>query len=212
MITAVGGGTATITVRCGKVEVQCYVFCTFGEPVTPTEPTEPTDPPVVVPEGFVLELRRSDITISKDYPDPVSLFKSNDFGVKSTDITWTSSNEAVATVSEKGVVSPVGKGNATIRATIGDQTVTCKVYVSFTPEPPKENTYKISHTDVTMKVGETFRIFLTDSDGVNVNDVEWVASVDGYVTINGRSITATQATTDQPGRYITIPIDKFSVY
>lgn len=204
LVTAVGGGQAIITVKCGKAQAQCQVICTFGEPVTPTEPTEPTEPPVVVPEGFELKLKHTDITISKSYPDPVSLFASNSFGVKSTDITWTSSDESVATVSEKGVVSPVSKGTATIRATIGDQTATCKVYVSFTPEPVVEKTYKISHTDVTLKVGQSFNIFLSDSDGVNVTGVEWVASVEGYVTINGRNIKGAQATADQPGRYITI--------
>lgn len=42
---------------------------------------------------------------------------------------WTSSNTAVATVSSKGVVRGVGIGTAVISATVGKQTLTCKVKV-----------------------------------------------------------------------------------
>ena len=44
-------------------------------------------------------------------------------------VTWSSSNEKVATVSKKGVVKAVGKGTCTITATAGDKTVTCKIRV-----------------------------------------------------------------------------------
>ncbi len=52
-----------------------------------------------------------------------------------TDILWSSSNEAVATVSDEGLVSAVGEGNASITAetTVGGLTASCKVAV--TPKP-----------------------------------------------------------------------------
>ena len=47
-----------------------------------------------------------------------------------TNITWTSSNEAVATVSAAGVVTGVSAGTATITATAGAKTATCTVTVT----------------------------------------------------------------------------------
>lgn len=45
-------------------------------------------------------------------------------------VTWTSSNPSVATVSDSGLVTSVAWGNATITATAGDKTATCSVTVA----------------------------------------------------------------------------------
>ena len=47
-----------------------------------------------------------------------------------TDVSWTSSNESVATVSAAGVVTGVSAGTATITATAGGKTATCTVTVT----------------------------------------------------------------------------------
>ena len=46
-------------------------------------------------------------------------------------VTWTSSNESVATVSSSGVVTAVNKGTATITARAGSRTATCSVKVGI---------------------------------------------------------------------------------
>ena len=48
-------------------------------------------------------------------------------------ITYTSSNPAVATVDDNGTVHAVVPGEATITATAGDKTATCKVTVTTKP-------------------------------------------------------------------------------
>ncbi len=201
-ITAVGGGEAVITVTCGEITAQCNVKCSFGDPVQPG--TEPTDPPVNVPENFILKLRYSDITISKQYPDPVALFRDTD-AVKATDITWTVDDPKVAAVSEKGVVSAVGKGNTTVHAQIGDQKASCRVIVTLDPENNAQAKYKISHRDVTLELGgnASFLLTLTTAEGVNV-DVQWTASEDGYVEIDGKNIKAIKSTQDLASRSITV--------
>ena len=45
-----------------------------------------------------------------------------------TSVVWSSSNDKVATVGEDGTVTYVSAGSATITATAGDLTATCKVY------------------------------------------------------------------------------------
>lgn len=199
-ILAVGGGEAVITVKCGDQTAECKINCTFTDPSQVT--TQPTEAPVVIPEGFVLKLRHEDITISERYPDPVSLYKKND-DVKATDITWTSDDPEIASVDENGVVSPVGKGHTVIRATIGDQSASCKVNVAFTPAPEAEPTYKISHKDVTIAVGETFMLTLTNSEGAKIQ-VEWTPSKEGYVTIDGSRITGLACEENDKVAHITV--------
>ncbi|WP_139651647.1 cell wall-binding repeat-containing protein [Raoultibacter phocaeensis] len=55
-------------------------------------------------------------------------------------VTWTSSNEAAATVSASGVVTAVKAGTATITAKAGDKTATCAVTVNAkdVPKPPAQ--------------------------------------------------------------------------
>ena len=59
-------------------------------------------------------------------------------------VTWTSSNPAVATVDETGKVHAVAEGEATITATAGDKTATCKVTVkeASTSDAPGVNALK----------------------------------------------------------------------
>jgi len=205
MITAVAGGQAVIIVTCGDQVRECEIICSFGDYQAPTE-SAPTEPPFQIPEGFVLKLNRKEFSLTEKYPNPWALYKET-MGVKPSDITWTVDDPKVASVDENGVVSAVGRGWTTVRATIGDQTATCKVNVSFDPKPATEPKYKLSHKDVTLYVGDpalqSFRITLTDSEGVNV-DAEWVVSDEGYITISGRNITAVKATSDLPKRSVTI--------
>ena len=56
----------------------------------------------------------------------------NDWSAKTQ---WTSSNPAVATVSAKGIVSPVSDGEATITARAGDRTATASVQVKDAKAP-----------------------------------------------------------------------------
>ncbi len=207
MVTAVAGGQTTITVTCGSQTAQCQVICSFGDVTAPTE--EPTTPAVTVPEGYTLKLRHDDITMSTRYPGPEALFKKDSkFGIKATDITWTVDDPTVAAVDEKGVVTAVGKGNTWVHATIGDQKASCKVIVAFDPKPETEQKYKLSHTDVTLYVNgntqeSSFRISLTDKDGVNV-EAEWTVSHEGYVSINNRNIKAVKVTSELPQKAVTI--------
>jgi uncharacterized protein YjdB len=193
-ITAVGGGEAVITVTCGDVTAECKVKCNFDAITEPT--TQPTEPPVEVPAGFVLKLNRKDFTLSKE-GESWTLYKETD-GVKASDITWTTADPKVATV-EDGKVVGVNYGDTTITATIGDQTASCIVRIRFRATNTGDNeggeggettapAVKISHTDVTLQVGETFMLTLTNAEGAKIQ-VEWTASEEGFVVIDGSRIT-----------------------
>lgn len=189
LILPVGHGETVITVTCGSVTAQCSVICSFGEP-EPTDP--PTEPVPTAPAGFVLKLDTykdsGEITIS-EYGASHQLFKEKD-GVKPSDIIWTSSDPSIATV-ENGKVVGVDRGKCTITAKIGDQVAECLVRCSFDrPEETEPAPYNISTDDVTLNSqSKSFTLTLRNPDLSNVQNVEWKASLEGYLEIDGNKIT-----------------------
>ncbi len=179
-------GETVITVTCGTVTEECKIISTVGEAPVSSVP-ESQGP--VLPDGFVLKLETykgsGEITIAAEGASH-QLYKEI-MGIKSSDITWTTSDPAVATV-ENGKVVGVDRGTCTITATIGDQTATCFVRCPFDKAP--ETDYELSHVSVTIGKGETFNLSLkSKSTGANVQGVEWTASKEGIVQINGNKIT-----------------------
>ena len=63
-----------------------------------------------------------------------------------------------------------------------------EIYDCFVTVEDKVVTWKISHTDVTIKVGESFNLRLKSSEGETA-DVTWRTNKSGYVTISGNKIT-----------------------
>lgn len=189
LIVPVGHGQTVITVTCGQIVKECIVICSFGEP-DPT--TEPTKPPVNVPDGFVLELNRKDFTLSFE-GETWRLFRDTDT-VKASDITWTVDDPAIATV-VNGVVTGVDRGTTTVTATIGDQVATCIVRCAFdAADPDEEPGITINREDVTLYAGENFYLYLKNPDTSNVQGVEWTASEESLVEIDGNKITALDIT------------------
>lgn len=188
LIVGVGYGQTTITVTCGTVSEECTVICTFGTPPTTLPPTQP---PATVPAGFVLKLNTykdsGEITIAKE-GNSHQLYTEVG-GVKHSDIQWTTSDPAVVTV-ENGKVTGVDRGVATVTATIGDQSATCRVICAFdAAEPTEPGKYTLSHTDVTISQGESFFLSLKDAEGAKAQNVQWQASVSGVVEIDEGKIT-----------------------
>jgi|GEM_PF-1118180 len=190
LITPVGHGQAVITVTCGELSKECTVICTFGEPEPSSEPTEPTPS---APAGFELKLNRSDFTLSYE-GETWRLFRDTD-QVKASDITWTVADPAVATV-VNGVVTGVDRGTTTVTAVLGDQMATCIVRCSFdAADPDEEPGIYISSEDVTLYSGDPpLYLYLKNPDSSKVQDIEWVASEDGFVEIDGNKITALDIT------------------
>lgn len=144
-ITAVGAGTATVTVTCGDKVITCSVTCTVAtEPTTaPTaEPTtapttEPTTAPTTEPTTAPTEparawgLNREEITFSDKYPTPWTLYYGS---VSKANVTFSSDDESVAKF-VNGVVTPVGNGTTKVHATYNGEKVTCIVHVNFKTQP-----------------------------------------------------------------------------
>ena len=110
-VTAVKPGTVTITAKVG----------TFTDTVEITVP-------VVKITDIKLTVDKTDLE-KGDIVNVVATVNPADTTEDKT-ITWTSSNEKVATVDANGTVTAVGGGNATITATIGDVKATVKFKVT----------------------------------------------------------------------------------
>ena len=196
LVTAVGAGQATITITCGEVVRECDIICWFQQ-----ETTAPTTQPTTAPtEAAVLTLDLTDVSCFKKNEVFNIYAKLGEQSVGRSRITWTSSDPKVAKV-EKGQVTAVGKGTATITAEYQGQKATCMVRCRFEDAEPTQGNqdqedqgsqtasdWKASHTDVSISVGETFRLKVTDSAG-NTAKAIWTMDLDGIVSIDGRSVT-----------------------
>jgi hypothetical protein len=113
---------------------------------------------------------------------------------------FVSENVAVATLSDVGEIVAAGPGETKVIVTCGDISKYCVVICQFDDENSTEtesseviNTeltgpFKINKTDVSISVGETFQLKLTDSNG-NIVPVDWSATIADICNIDGNSIT-----------------------
>lgn len=114
-VTAISKGTATVTATVeGLGEKTCIFRCTFSGTATPSTSGNGN--------SAGLALNREDFTLSKKG----ETWKLTVSGTSST-VTWTSSNESVATVTSDGTVKAVGKGTCTVTAEVDDVKLKCIV-------------------------------------------------------------------------------------
>ena len=148
-VTAVGEGSVVISVFCGEQQMEFHVTCAFateapteaateapaeGETEAPAEgeteaPAEgETEAPVEDPteeataplKDVVLSIKTSDMTFRSRGQQAVIKLTC---ALTNQEVTWTSSNEAIATVDKDGVITRVGAGTTTIIGQYGDQKV-----------------------------------------------------------------------------------------
>ncbi|MBE5962643.1 MAG: hypothetical protein E7256_14905 [Lachnospiraceae bacterium] len=104
--------------------------------------------------GNTLKLTLTDSSISQD------MFYWNGYG----NITWSSSNESIATVDQWGYVTIVGTGFVKITANYEGKNYTCRINAV-------ESAYKVSPTTLTMNTYETKTIKMKHTDNVTWYDV-----------------------------------------
>ena len=189
---AVANGQVTIYAHCGDQTAECVVTCSGGpDPTQPNQPTGPdasTGPDEPVEE---LKLNRTDFTLN-GYGSSHNLYSGD---LDPTTITWTSSNEAVATVTNGKVVA-VGNGNATITAEYMGQKVTCEVHCTNVVVSSYELRTRYGQgSDFTISVGDTIVLFMIDKTQddlrIQAENLTFTLSKEGVITIdeNGK-ITA----------------------
>ena len=200
LLTAVGSGQTVITITCGKIVRECTVVCWFEEATTaPTETTVPpeTTKPTEAAEPAVLKLDPEDVSCFTAGESFTLYARLGDSSVGRSKVTWSTSDSKVAKV-EKGVVTAVGKGTATITAEYNGEKATCVVRCRFENSVDSEDReeqgsqesadWTASHSDVSISVGESFRLKVTNSAGDTAKAI-WTMDVDGVVAVDGRIVT-----------------------
>ena len=195
----VGGG---VVVAC-LVLVLGLVACTiFGSQFTELFTGSKPDTPV---QALTLSQRNADLTVG-------STVKRTASGSESI-VSFSSSNEAVATVSADGTVKAVGEGSAVVTAKAGDLTASCSVAVKGTEQtdvPAKGLTLRsifqnegTSLDDFSITPGEEVQMVVDGTESVvtwKIGDTSVATiSADGVVTgvSNDRSkVTTITATVD----------------
>lgn len=134
LLTACGGDKSAVSGDQSVVEPDVSI----SQPDVSTPDVSEDIPPVDLPQVISsLALNKTDFTL-KTAGASYKLV-ADVFGVEEPVILWSSSDEAVATVDEKGVVTAVSAGIATITAALEgtDMTVTCTVRCNIkTQEQP----------------------------------------------------------------------------
>ena len=112
----------------------------------------------------------------------------NQYGTQA-DAVWEPDCEGVVQV-DGTTVTAVGAGSVILSCEVNGELFLCFVEVT----EKEEVTWKISHTDVTIKVGESFYLKVRSSEGETAS-VSWSANKSGYVSISGNKITGKKAGT-----------------
>ena len=171
MVTAKAEGTTNITATCGGKSAVCKVTVKKATiPVTSVE-LDNTDITIKVGESKTLK-----VTIKPD---------------NATDktITWASLKTDIVTVDTDGKVTAVKEGVASVTATCGGKTASCKVTVK--KAVVEVTSITISETSLNLTEGDTKTITAT----VNPSDatdktINWTSSDNNVATVSNGTITA----------------------
>lgn len=197
----VGGG---VVVAC-LVLVLGLVACTiFGSQFTELFTGGKTDTPV---RALTLSQRNADLTVG-------STVKLTASGGESI-VSFSSSNEAVATVSADGTVKAVGEGSAVVTAKAGDLTASCSVAVKGTEqtkEPEDLSIYSVYGknvvTDVTIELGSPAPMKVQGTESAvtwSIADTS-IATVDSSGMVTGVAVGETTLTATVDGQTLTCTI------
>lgn len=222
VVTALKKGSAKITAKYKGKSYICKVTVKAAKKsataaATPTPaPTsapqataapQPTAAPTAAPAATQRPSLAIDATVSEiNALRTVKLTLKNNAVVVTKDITWTSSDNSIATVAEDGTVTGVSKGSATITASYLGATATKTITV-------RDPLVSVKNTSVSILPGQTEKIIFVD----NGNEIEVtgatfksadesVASVSADGTITANKAGTTTVTASLSGKNISIQV------
>ena len=177
VVTAVGAGTATITVTTqdGGFEAECAVTVKAA---------------TVDVESVSLDITNKTLEIGGTVTLKATISPEN---ATNKNVTWSTSNDKVATV-ENGVVTAIGAGTATITVTTegGGKTAQCTITVN--PAPQVATTITLNKTTLALTEGGeavTLTATVKDQDGKTMTGqtLEWISGDTEVVTVSGGVVT-----------------------
>lgn len=160
-VTAVDFGNAVITVKAGEVSAQCSVEVVK----TAVESVELDKHDAEVIIGSTIQLNA--VVTPSDATDKT--------------LSWSSSDDKVATVSDAGLVTGVAEGTADITVRCGDKSDVCRVSVKIIPV----ESITLSKTSVTLVEGEICQLTATvNPSDATYKDVVWASDNESVATVD----------------------------
>ena len=159
-VTAVGKGSTTVTAKSGGQSASCSV--TVTQPVS------------------LVSIGSSSITLSlNETADLVATVSPSD--ATDADVTWTSSDESIATVDASGEVTAKGFGSATVTAEADGKFDMCTINIVKNDV----TAVSLSNTSKTMGIGDAVTLSATVSPGGATDaDVTWTSTNPSVATVN----------------------------
>ena len=170
LVTAVSDGMAEITARSGSLSANATI--TVASPV----PTSIT----IEPSEYMFEAIGDTLQLATVVLDQ------RENAMMDVTLTWSSGDEAVATVDENGLVTAVDNGMAEITAQAGDAMGTAAISVS---QVPANISIEVDADDTTLtEIGQTLQLMVSVSDAndepISEPSVMWMSSDEAVVTVD----------------------------
>ena len=199
VLTAIAEGETEIRITCGAKEAICKVKCEFTTPIDPsgssqpdpseTDPDDTDEPSETVDEDYLPEVNHEgDLTFSAR-GEKVTLRVTNLPAGETA--TWTSGDESVVKVNAYGEVTAIGGGKTKILVTVAGKTTELLVRCNFGDFIDQGAHLESGRSDVTVSVGESFKLYLYDSDGDRIEDVTYEISDSSVCKVEDGLVTAT---------------------
>ena len=178
-VEALKAGTANVIVSAGEHSATCAVT---------------VNPATVSVES--ISLNKNTLSLEEDETETLTATVKPDNATDNT-VTWTSSNDEVATVNN-GKVTAVSEGEATITAKAGEQTATCEVTVTARPVAVESVTITgtgVENKKATMTAGGTLQLSaMVLPEGATEKGVTWESSDNSVATVSNGTVTAKNVT------------------
>lgn len=178
LVEAIATGTANITAAAGGKTAVCEVTVS----AVPVESVAITNGDEEGTQLSAVEIQRTQSLQLTVVVTPADVL-----GTEYSAI-WKSSDENVATVDDKGLVTAVAKsGESLITVAVGDKTAECKV----TALPRSIDFLMTNETSKSLKIGETWQMGISGSPSDNDDTVSWASSDEAVATVSdGGLVTA----------------------
>ena len=147
---------------------------------------EPEVDPVISVESVYVSQSSAALTIGETMQLTASVFPSS---ATNKNITWASSNQAIASVSASGLVTALGEGTTTITATADGKQGTCTVTVSKGVVNVAE--IKLDKTELTLYEGDEETLAATVApDDATDKTITWSSSDNSIATVESGKVKA----------------------
>ena len=203
VITWTSSNPSVATVENGKVTAispndgsasTAIITATWTSNMNPQHKETVTSTITVIDPITKIELNKDSLTLEgKGKEEKLEVKLTPNITSSDKTITWTSSDNSVATINNNGVVKSVGKGSATITATTSNG-LTASLNVTVTI--PTTSVTINSQKEITMNINTTNNLTAKVEPSDNSDTLNWTSSDNNIVSVNNLGmITAKNAGT-----------------